>query len=60
MKIALLRHCSGAVFPVSVMAVSGKWAMVRCKGAIPFCVMVKEFDKPVKARPVRRKGWVRG
>jgi hypothetical protein len=26
------------------MAVSGKWVMVRRKGAMPFCVMVKEME----------------
>ena len=44
MKISMMRHCTGEAYHVIIMAVSGKWAMVRRKGAMPFCVMVKELE----------------
>ena len=44
MKYRNLWRWRGVAFPVQVMATSGNWAMVRRKGAMPFCVMVKELE----------------
>lgn len=51
MKIALLKRKGIGTFPVQVMAVSVTWAMVRRKGAMPFCVMVKELNDPTPSIP---------
>lgn len=43
MKLAHMRHCTGQTYEVRVLAVSGSWAMVRRKGAMPFVANVKEL-----------------
>lgn len=38
---------------VRIMAIAEGWAMVRRKGAMPFCVMVKELRAAVDAAKER-------